>query len=64
MSVYYETAEVETCAVVKGNLMQILTFFLTLRLQMQMQRLWKIVAINAVPCLVRHIVHFKVPGLE
>jgi len=44
VSVYYETAEVETYAIVKVNLMQILMFIRTF----QMHSLWKIVAINAV----------------
>jgi len=29
-----------------------------------METLWKTVAINAVQCLVRYDVHFKVSGLE
>jgi len=29
-----------------------------------MQKLWKIVAINAVQCLVRYSIHFKVSGIE
>jgi len=29
-----------------------------------MQRLWNIVAINEVQCLVRYIVHFRASGLE
>jgi len=29
-----------------------------------MQTIWKIVPINAVQCLARYIVHFKVSGLE
>ena len=54
-----ETAKVETCAVVKANFNTNFNVYWTF----QMQKRWKIVAVNAVQCLVRYNVHFEVSGL-
>jgi len=49
VSVYSDTAQVEACAVVKANFNANVEMFIQ---TFQIQRLWKIVAINAVKCLV------------
>jgi len=61
MSVYYETAEVETYAVVKANFNANFNVYSDIS---DAQRLWKIVSINELQCLVRYNVYLKVSILE
>ena len=61
VSVYCETAEVETCAVVKADFNADFNVYSDIS---DRERLSKIIAINAMQCLVRYSVHFNASELE
>ena len=60
VSVYYDSAEVETCEIVRANCNANFDVYSDI----SDEEIWKIVAINAVQYLFRYSVHLKVSGLE